>query len=43
MKLMALICFWHLAWQDVSSLMVAEAGIKLMVFICSWHSWLDSW
>jgi hypothetical protein len=30
-----------LAWQEVSSLMVAGAGMKLMVLICSWHSWLD--
>jgi hypothetical protein len=28
--------------QQVSSLMVAGAGMKLMVMIYSWHSWLDS-
>jgi hypothetical protein len=30
-----------LTLQFVSSLMVAGAGMKLMVWICSWHSWLD--
>jgi hypothetical protein len=31
-----------LASQLVSSLMVAGAGMKLMVLVCSWHSCLDS-
>jgi hypothetical protein len=31
-----------LASQDVSSLMVTGAGMKLMVMICYWHSWFDS-
>jgi hypothetical protein len=31
-----------LASQQVSSLMVAVAGMKLMVMICSCHSSLDS-
>jgi hypothetical protein len=32
-----------LASQQVSSLMVTGAGMKLMVLICCWHYWLDSW
>jgi hypothetical protein len=36
--LLAFLAFGQLA----SSLMVAGAGMKLMVLICSWHSWLDS-